>query len=58
VGDSEKATHLAEKLLNAGFHVGAIRPPTVAKGTARLRITLNANQFQQDAENTEYCLII
>ena len=47
VGSSEKAIDLAEKLLSAGFHVGAIRPPTVAKGTARLRITLNANHTQQ-----------
>ncbi|SEH84348.1 [similarity to] 8-amino-7-oxononanoatesynthase [Bathymodiolus azoricus thioautotrophic gill symbiont] len=46
VGSSEKAIHLSKELLNAGFYVGAIRPPTVPKDTARLRITLSANHTQ------------
>ena len=46
VGSSEKAIHLSKELLNAGFYVNAIRPPTVPKDTARLRITLSANHTQ------------
>jgi 8-amino-7-oxononanoate synthase len=46
VGSSEKAIHLSKKLLNAGFYVSAIRPPTVSKDTSRLRITLSANHTQ------------
>lgn len=42
VGDSLRATQLSEQLLNAGFLVSAIRPPTVPKNKARLRITLSA----------------
>ena len=42
VGSSKKAIHLSKELLSAGFYVGAIRPPTVPKDTARLRITLSA----------------
>ncbi|BBB24579.1 8-amino-7-oxononanoate synthase [Isorropodon fossajaponicum endosymbiont JTNG4] len=46
VGSSEKAIHLSKELLNAGFYVSAIRPPTVPKDTARLRITLSADHTQ------------
>jgi len=42
IGDSQMALSLAAQLQQKGFLVVAIRPPTVRKGTARLRITLTA----------------
>ncbi len=41
-GGSEAAVRLSERLLQAGFLITAIRPPTVPDGTARLRLTLSA----------------
>ncbi len=41
IGDSEKAVAIAEKMQAEGFDVRAIRPPTVAEGTSRLRVSLN-----------------
>lgn len=43
IGDSQRAVKISEALLNKGFLVSAIRPPTVARGEARLRITFSAN---------------
>lgn len=43
VGADGKAVALATALQQRGFDVRAIRPPTVAEGTARLRIALSAN---------------
>ena len=42
VGDNARALLLSEQLRNRGILVSAIRPPTVAVGSARLRITLTA----------------
>ena len=41
-GDNTKAVAASEILWDAGFHVPAIRPPTVPDGTARLRVSLSA----------------
>ena len=43
IGDSLKASRISEQLLDKGFLISAIRPPTVPDGRARLRITLSAS---------------
>ncbi len=41
---------LASALLNAGFLVSAIRPPTVPQGSARLRVTFSALHEEQHVD--------
>jgi 8-amino-7-oxononanoate synthase len=43
LGSNDTALHFAASLSAAGFALRAIRPPTVPAGTARLRVSLNAN---------------
>ncbi len=40
IGDEGETMQLASRLESAGFLVGAIRPPTVPRGSSRLRISL------------------
>jgi 8-amino-7-oxononanoate synthase len=42
IGDEARAVALSQRLRAEGFFVQAIRPPTVPRGTARLRITVSA----------------
>jgi len=48
LGSNELALHVASALQREGFAVRAIRPPTVPRGTARIRISLTAKISFED----------
>jgi 8-amino-7-oxononanoate synthase len=48
IGANDEAMAVAARLHEQGLWVPAIRPPTVAVGTARLRVTLSAAHTEQD----------
>lgn len=50
IGDNDRALNLSNKLAEAGYLVGAIRPPTVPAGSARLRVTFSAGHQESDIE--------
>jgi len=50
VGDAEKALAMSHALREKGLMVTAIRPPTVPKDTARLRVTLSASHTVSDID--------
>jgi 8-amino-7-oxononanoate synthase len=50
VGDEQKAMALSAGLERRGILVSAIRPPTVAVGSSRLRITLSAGHNKADVD--------
>ena len=50
VGDNQRALNLSAALQERGFLVGAIRPPTVPQGEARLRVTLSALHGEKDVD--------
>ncbi len=51
IGDNHAAVRLSRALFEKGFHVPAIRPPTVPPGTARLRVTLSAEHQTEDIDH-------
>ena len=50
IGDNQAAVRASAGLQAAGFWVGAIRPPTVPAGTARLRVTLTATHSEAQVD--------
>ncbi|QJD90496.1 8-amino-7-oxononanoate synthase [Duganella dendranthematis] len=48
IGDNAETMRAGAALYEQGLWVGAIRPPTVAPGTARLRVTLSAGHTRQE----------
>ena len=48
LGSNANALLAAKLLDDAGYWIPAIRPPTVANGSARLRITFSANHSEAD----------
>lgn len=50
VGSSDRAMALSAALRERGILVTAIRPPTVPRGTARLRVTLSATHGEADVD--------
>ncbi len=56
LGSVERTVAVAHFMAAAGFWVGAIRPPTVPVGGARLRITLNSLQTPDMIADCVACL--
>jgi len=50
VGDVNTAVEFSMLLYNEGIYIPAIRPPTVPKGTSRLRISIMASHSYEDME--------
>ena len=50
IGDNKRALAASAALQERGFLVGAIRPPTVPQGEARLRVTLSALHGEKDVD--------
>ena len=50
VGDDALVVHISEKLQSNGFFIPAIRPPTVSRGTARLRMSINCEHTESQIE--------
>lgn len=48
VGSANNALHVARRLLDDGIFAPAIRPPTVPKGSSRLRISLMCSHTEND----------
>ncbi|MFT4718492.1 MAG: 8-amino-7-oxononanoate synthase [Rickettsiales bacterium] len=51
IGDNAKTLKIAENLKDQGFLVSAIRPPTVAIGKSRLRITIGTSHTRGELKS-------
>jgi 8-amino-7-oxononanoate synthase len=56
VGDEQRALDVSEELKKQGLWLTAIRPPTVALGSSRLRVTICGNHNHNDINNLARCL--
>ena len=48
IGESKKVIDIVKKVAKSGFVIGGIRPPTVPKNQARLRLTFSASHRKND----------
>lgn len=51
IGDNDEAMAISAELLENGILATAVRPPTVPKGTARLRLTVSLAHSETDLKN-------
>ncbi len=51
IGEAKRTMDIAAALQDAGFDIRAIRPPTVAQGSSRLRICISLNIDREDIDN-------
>jgi 8-amino-7-oxononanoate synthase len=65
LGDNQRAKAIARELQEEGFDVRAIRPPAVPPGTARLRVSVNANlteaallHFAEAVQRVTQCFVV
>ena len=56
LGSEERALQVSRRLLDRGFLVAAIRPPSVPPGTSRLRITVTASHAAAQIDELVGCL--
>jgi 8-amino-7-oxononanoate synthase len=57
IGRAEETVAVAERLLDAGVYVAAIRPPTVPANTSRLRVSLMATHAPEDIAVAERAIV-
>jgi glycine C-acetyltransferase len=50
IGEALRSTSIAERLLQRGIYAQGLRPPTVPRGTSRLRVTLMATHTREQLE--------
>ncbi len=56
IGDEKKALNVSETLKKQGIWLTAIRPPTVAINSSRLRVTICANHNSKDIKYLAGCI--
>ena len=56
IGKSFRAVEVSQKLFEEGFFVAAIRPPTVAKGTSRLRVSVQSDHSKEQIEKLAFTI--
>ncbi len=56
IGDEQKALNVSKQLKEHGIWLTAIRPPTVAIGTSRLRVTICSTHNHNDIKHLAHCI--
>jgi len=57
IGAEAEALRISRSLLEKGMLVSAVRPPTVPKGTSRLRITLSCEHSEAEMKRLAESLV-